>query len=129
MASLNAAEFNDGMNGSVAEVDIKLPKFDVSYRNDYMNDILYNIGFKKMFNDEGDFTAITDTKLEFEVIQEAKMTLDEKGTEAPAVTAIVGVGAPGPQQKLSIAFDRPFAFVIRETSTRSVLFMGRVSGF
>lgn len=129
MASLTEAEFKEGLlAGNAVELDVSLPKFEISYKNKRMNSILCNIGFKKMFTD-GDFSGITDTPLAFEVVQEAKIKLDEKGTEAAAVTGIHGYLSPGPMQKLSITFDRPFAFLIKEYSTGAVLFMGRVSGF
>ena len=129
MASLTEAEFKEGLlAGNAVELDVSLPKFEISYKNKHMNSILYNIGFKKMFTD-GDFSGITDTPLAFNVLQEAKIKLDEKGTEAAAVTGIHGYLSPGPIQKLSVIFDRPFAFLIKEYSTDAVLFMGRVSGF
>jgi serine protease inhibitor len=39
--------------------------------------------------------------------------------------------SPGPDQSevVELNFDRPFLYVIRETSTGTILFMGMVTGF
>jgi serpin B len=53
--------------------------------------------------------------------------LDEHGTEAAAATAvgISGTSAPG-GRPVTLTIDRPFVFLIRDTKTGAILFMGRV---
>jgi serpin B len=61
-----------------------------------------------------------------EVVHSALVRVDEKGTEAAAVTAgMVAGGAPlsGPPE---VVVDRPFIFLIRDVKTGTVLFLGRV---
>ena len=41
--------------------------------------------------------------------------------------ADVGVTSAGPNDPITIDVNRPFIYVIRETSTNSILFMGRVT--
>jgi serine protease inhibitor len=58
--------------------------------------------------------------------QAAFVIVDEKGTEAGAVTA-VGIGpTSAPVTDVRLALDRPFLFLIRDRATGTVLFMGRV---
>ena len=53
----------------------------------------------------------------------AFVAVDEAGTEAAAATAVVvGTESAGPE----FVADRPFVFVIRDTRTEQVLFMGRL---
>ena len=67
-----------------------------------------------------------------EVIHQANIDVDEKGTEAAAATAVIGVatggGCPGPEPAkiITLRLDRPFLFMLRDTQTGTVLFMGRV---
>ncbi|MGC8634845.1 MAG: serpin family protein [Candidatus Limnocylindrales bacterium] len=63
-----------------------------------------------------------------EVIHQANIDVDEKGTTAAGATAVVmttgGPGYQGPWLKFQV--DRPFLFVLRDTKTGAILFMGRV---
>jgi len=58
-----------------------------------------------------------------EVMHKTFVQVDEKGTEAAAVTAVVFTdGMSGP-----IVVDRQFVFVIYENESGAILFMGKVS--
>ena len=78
-----------------------------------------------------DFSGITDDGKLFvdKFIQATYMKVDEEGTEAAAVTAaflnIVTSAGPEPTP-LIFNMNRPFAFVIREKDSNTILFMGKV---
>jgi serpin B len=63
------------------------------------------------------------------VIHKAFVDVNEEGTEAAAATAVVMVGAAAmePQKPVVFTADHPFIFLIRDTSTGAILFMGRVT--
>lgn len=63
-----------------------------------------------------------------QVVQRAKIRVDEEGAEAAAVTesAASPTGAFSPSPPKVIRFDRPFAFVLRDSQSQAVLLMGRV---
>ena len=58
------------------------------------------------------------------MIHQTFLLVDEKGTEAAAVTAGIAeiVSMPRP-----LHADRPFFFLIRDNRSGTVLFMGRIS--
>jgi serine protease inhibitor len=60
------------------------------------------------------------------VIHQAYVDVNEQGTEAAAATATVGIGG-GVAVPPTFRADRPFLFLIQESKTGSVLFMGRVT--
>ena len=65
------------------------------------------------------------------VIHQANIDVDEKGTEAAAATAVGmdttgGCRARQPRKTITLRFNRPFLFVLRDVETGAILFMGRV---
>jgi serpin B len=60
------------------------------------------------------------------VLHQATIDVNEQGTEAAAAT-IVGMSMTSmPSQNLTISLDKPFIYVIYETTTNAIVFMGRV---
>ena len=67
-----------------------------------------------------------------DVFQKAFVAVNEKGTEAAAVSAVSGLSAavsipPTPLPPVVMEVDRPFIFLIRERYTGATLFVGRVA--
>ena len=59
-----------------------------------------------------------------DAIHKTYITVDEKGTEAAAVTG-TGMGATSlPPEPVEIKFDKPFTFVICDNISGEILFMG-----
>jgi serpin B len=53
--------------------------------------------------------------------------VNEKGTEAAAVTAFPGFSAyERPEQPVEFRADHPFVFLIWDRRTKSILFLGRL---
>ena len=50
--------------------------------------------------------------------------VDEKGTEAAAVTALAGGASSAPPDPIVVKFDTPFTYVIRDDANGEILFMG-----
>jgi serpin B len=65
------------------------------------------------------------------VEHQAFVEVNEEGTEAAAATAVImapGAGAvPPDQQQAVFRADHPFIYLIRENSTGSILFIGRLA--
>ena len=80
------------------------------------------------FSSDADLAGIATEELEIlDVIHQAVVAVDEKGTEAAAATAVVGgVTSAMEPPKHSITLDRPFLFAIQDDTTGTILFLGHV---
>ena len=115
-----------------AVVDLSLPKFSLEYSTeDALPACLQALGLGLPFSSaRADFSGISSEKLYIsKVIQKTRVDVTENGTEFAAVS-LVGMekALPGaPMEKRIINLDRPFAYIIRETSTNTILLMGTLS--
>jgi serpin B len=107
--------------------EVFLPKFEFKFDNSLVDE-LAALGMTDAFNDaKADLTGISDAaKLVIsEVMHKSYIKVDERGTEAAAVTGItVGVTSVGPDNSFRV--DHPFVFAIREKDTNAILFVGKV---
>ena len=112
------------------EVDLWLPKFETKFHIK-LNDILSAMGMPSSFDPaNADFKAMSPQALCLSFVQQdAVIKVDEEGTEAAVVSSagmLAMSAAPG--QHVVFHADRPFLYLITETSTGAVLFAGRYSG-
>ena len=115
-------------------VAVRLPKWEFSSDTINMTKIFTkNLGAELAFNsDKADFSGMTggkDIALNL-VLHKTFIKVDEKGTEAAAVTVIGGMRSTSvhiPMGKV-IPFhaDHPFLYYIRDTKTGTILFAGRM---
>lgn len=121
--------------GTFEQVDLTLPKFDVKSVVPAA-EVLKSMGVVTAFDkEEASFPAfaspVFDNVYVSDVLHQATVAIDEKGTEASAATAIVLVGLtssiePDPVTPKVVIADRPFLFVIRDNPTGALLFVGQV---
>ena len=114
---------------SYEEVQTMLPKFKFDNSNT-MTDILDEVGLGGL-KIEGSLPNIIENEDDLFVsmiLQKAIIDVNEKGTEAAAVT-IVGVTdscAPIQKEPKTVYLNRPFAFLIYDVENNVVLFAGKV---
>ena len=122
--------------GTFEDVDLTLPKFDVKSVVPAA-DVLKSLGVVTAFDKHlASFPAFASDVFEnvyvSDVLHQATVAIDEKGTEASAATAIVlagltiGLDDPEPTTPKIVVADRPFLFVIRDKPTGAVLFIGQI---
>jgi serpin B len=129
VASLSA--WTSGMRDQ--QVHVALPKFKMSSGFDLAK-ALAAFGLKNAFDAErADFSGM-DGRLHWlyisAVLHKAYVDVNEKGTEAAAATAVVttlGAARPPVEPPREFRADHPFLFLIRDSTTGSILFVGRVS--
>jgi serpin B len=124
------AEQLTSITGALAEtqVALTLPKFSIETKAE-LADLLSALGMPSAFDDQADFSGITAAeKLEISnVIHQANIDVDEKGTEAAAATAVVMRATSMPAEPVTVRVDRPFLFALRDVPTGAILFLGRVA--
>ena len=113
------------------KVALTMPKFAIDTHAN-LNLALQALGIRRAFDvNQADFSGITGDEPLYVggVIHQASISVDEKGTEAAAATAIVmATGGPGDTAKaIALRIDRPFLFALRDTETGAVLFLGRIT--
>jgi len=105
------------------EVKIFLPKF--KFTSEFqLEKTLANMGMPDAFSAQADFSGMADGLNINEVIHKAFIAVNEKGSEAAAVTS-VAVGRSIPEI-FTFKANRPFLFVIGDKRTDSILFIGTV---
>jgi serpin B len=112
-------------------VILYLPKFrmETEYR---LPGTLGAMGMPTAFTmGAADFSGMDGTKNLYisDVIHKAFIDVNEEGTEAAAATAVVVQMAAAAPNRNPLIFraDHPFVFLIQDTETGTILFIGRVS--
>ena len=102
--------------------ELMLPRFKLEYEV-RLNDTLEALGMGIAFGGGADFSGMGPSLFISEVRHKTFVAINEEGTEAAAVTAVVGVKSLPPAFRV----DRPFFFAIYDAETETILFMGTVT--
>jgi serpin B len=117
-------------NLATRNVQVSLPKFRAESEFS-LRKALSIVGMPTAFTDKADFSGI-DPKHGLaisEVVHKAFVDVSEQGTEAAAATGITmrATAMRMPEQAVVFRADHPFIFLIRDTGTGVVLFIGRLT--
>lgn len=108
---------------------IQIPKFE--FETEYkLVDSLENLGIHDAFDkNNADFQGMTDEQVYLDqAIHKAFVNVNEEGTEAAAITALVVRAQSGPPEpRHEFVADHPFVFIIQENNTGEILFIGRLA--
>jgi len=133
VSTLNGSTFRRLISRATTDtVYTALPKYSISYTNEEMEKQLAAMGMPKAFAPTANFTGMaTDASGNLylgKVIHKTKIRLDEQGTKAAAVTAVVAKAnaAFNPDPK-TVTLDRPFVYAIIDNTTKLPVFMGTVN--
>ena len=110
-----------------AELEVALPRFKMSYSAE-LTGPLQRLGMATPFAEGiADFSGINGRRDLYvsAVVHRAFVDVNEEGTEAAAATGIV-VTSLAVQVARYFTVDHPFLFLIRDASTGSILFLGRI---
>ena len=143
LSGLSASSLPADLNGwldqlspeQAQEVIVSLPKFEMT-TSFQLADPLSTLGMTDAFTPDADFSGIAPPQpVPFYlslVLHKANIQVDETGTEAAGATAlgmvqpiVCGLGV-GVQPVVVFDADHPFLYVVRDTQTGSILFMGQV---
>ena len=128
-AGLDAAQMEEILAGMDYEtLALRLPKF--SFESSFsMAKTLAAMGMPDAVSiADADFSGMDGTHDLYiqSVFHKAFVAVDEAGTEAAAATAVVMSLKGAMPSGIDLAIDHPFIFLIRDSVTGSVLFVGRV---
>jgi len=105
--------------------NVKIPKFQFTSSVIPLKEMLSNMGMSTPFSGAADFSRMTSECLFIgNVYHQSFISVDENGTEAAAATAVVFCKISDPL--VTVTFNRPFIFLIRDIKSESILFLGRV---
>lgn len=111
------------------DVKCKMPKLNIE-TSASLTDMLNEMGLDNIFSSDADFSGISDQPTHVgSILQKTKLELDENGTRAAAVTAImVETMAMPPADPVikEVDLNRPFAFLIYDSVNEEVLFIGKI---
>ncbi|MCL1960305.1 MAG: serpin family protein [Desulfovibrionaceae bacterium] len=139
----NLSTFESSLNAAtLASIDsalqrtyvaLTLPRFNIPGATFSVKSALQSLGISALFSPAADLTGISSTSKPplyvGDVAHQAYISVDEKGTEAAAATAVGFAGATQySPQPVILTIDKPFVFLIRDNATGAILFLGRYVG-
>lgn len=111
------------------ELQVVIPKFKAT-ADLQLRPALEAMGIRDAFDPAAaDFTGIAsgDTIFITRVVHKAVIEVDERGAEAAAATGVIGSVTSAPARPVpEFIADRPFCYILRDTRSGAILFMGRV---
>ena len=110
-------------------VDLSLPKFKIETPEMDLINPMQDLGVIDLFGMGADLSGMTGDKslLISTLVQKAFIDVNESGTEAAAVTiAVAQEKGMIPSEPITITFDQPFLFLIRDRETGAILFIGQL---
>lgn len=112
-------------------LNITLPKFNLSTRIEYMRAAYSLSGFEKLVDENYDYSAMGPVGNPGPDGRRAPMScytdisVDENGTEIKSITFTGRYTSPGPSMEM--IFDKPFIAVVREKTSKTLLFAGVIN--
>ena len=128
---LQAIAADDGKQASIEHVCLYLPRFSVE-SNIIMTDVLKQIGLEDIFKSTDILPKLADDLQISDIAQRVKIIVNEKETEAAALTSVLDVGCAlledyVDDEPIVVTVDRPFLFEIVEETSGMVLFTGIIN--
>ncbi|CAG7617419.1 hypothetical protein PAESOLCIP111_02023 [Paenibacillus solanacearum] len=108
---------------------LELPRFKLEYGG-RLNETLQALGMGEAFDPQkADFSGMAPVPPRLainEVIHKTYVDVNERGTEAAAVTSVGMAGSAPPKNVFKMTVNRPFVMAIQDRETGSLLFLGTV---
>lgn len=114
---------------SARKVNLAMPKYKVEFSKQ-LNDALIALGMGEAFGSGANFSKMFEGQPGFisRVLQKTYMDVNEEGTEAAAVTAVMMASRAMRMEPPPIDFtvDRPFVVALVDQDTSEILFLGSI---
>ena len=127
--SMNTNKFESIKDSMTRQpLTVQIPKFEFETEYNLISP-LQNLGLHDAFDENNaNFQEMTDEQVYLgQAVHKAFVNVNEEGTEAAAITALVARAQSGPPEpRYEFTADHPFMFVIQEKETGEILFIGRL---
>ena len=122
------AEYLENRKGKIADLIISFPRFEVKYEADLV-EAMKGLGITDIFDqNKANFSKMTPNNIFINLLkQSSRIKVDERGCEAAVTTVVSGMLGSPYAEEVEFNMNRPFAFLIKEESTGTILFMGKVT--
>ncbi len=121
---------NASKNLKTKKVNLYLPKFKTECSFE-LTESLKELGMKSAFGTGADFSGVADQLFVSKIIHKTYIDVNESGTEAAAVTAVICELGASPNsfkvKEISMIVDRPFFFVLSDDESNIPVFMGVIT--
>ena len=129
--TLKKIEENKRKASDTLEINVSIPKFKFDYDFKNFKQTLFDMGIQKIFQEEANLEKMVQGGEIYvnEAIHKTFIEVEEKGTSAAAVTYFgtrENAIATEEKEVISIVFDKPFLFLIKDTKSNEILFFGVV---
>ena len=116
-----------------AKVNLELPKFELEFSSS-LKEVLMDMGMEKAFTNYADFSGLREeNQLKIDdVLHKTYLKVNENGTEAAAVTAVVVTktsARPVQEVVYEMKVNRPFLFILRSSILpidHDILFISKI---
>lgn len=133
VASLTGERLLSLIENRGGAVDAGLPKFKFDWSASLVTP-LAEMGMETVFTERSDLSGLgytdnNDALAISDVIHKTHIEVDESGTRAAAVTAVIvnKVTSVAPGNTPSVILDRPFVYAIIDTSSNLPIFLGSIT--
>jgi serpin B len=138
LSSLDATtwtQWHNNFSSQQVEVDLALPRFRVEWSQN-VGPLLQQMGLADALHAGANFSGMGFREEDGggfigAVLHKTFLNVDEEGTEAAAVTAMMwmagGVSEPEPKPRVVLKVDSPFFYAIVDQDDGTILFAGTVS--
>ena len=111
-------------------VKLNLPKFKIEFKSS-LNKVLKRLGMKQAFTVQADFSGMAGGIHIGDVIHKTYLKVDENGSEAAAVTAVIMTNGTLPfmPKATTMNVNRPFIFILKSKllpKNNDLLFIGKI---
>jgi serpin B len=108
---------------------LKLPRFKATGGFTDLKPVFVSLGMPAAFDRQADFSGISSGKgITVSVLaHKAVVEANERGVTAAAASSVGFAPSPIERQDTDFIADRPFIFLLRDTASKLILFMGRVT--
>lgn len=107
-------------------VEATMPRISMEIETE-MADILKRCGLTEIFDKTADFSRLTEEKVMVtRILQACELKLDQDTTTASSASAVVMEKGEAVKNQKKVCLNRPFAFLIRDTATQQIIYMGKI---